>query len=462
MGRRGALRLPGLTRALWRCRGLGWRAWAVAALLLALAAPAGAQPRDPEPDLVVRAFVQPEGERLHVLARVPLAMLQGFGLPVREQGHLDLAAIDEERLDQAALAADRELRVVANGVRLAPAGVAHRISRPDEQAFDSMEGARSHILGPELPPSAQVFWNQGWFDAWLVYPLEGGAGDLALDVGLDSFGEQAVVMVTFIPAEGVARTLAVHGGHGLLALDPDRLATAAAFLRLGAGHMLGGLAHVLLLLGLLLPLRLRPLAPAIAVTTSLVVAHATALTMAASAPLSSGDWFAPLIGVLLAASVVWVALENLVAAWLGEDAILRRRWLIALAFGLVHGLAMALALDLQLQFAGGHPTLALLAFILGIELALVAVLLAALPLLALLLRRPRARLVAVVMGSALLAHIGWHRLLLRLDELRFVTWPGPGEMWQLLLLAGLLGGLLVLAWAWPRWGRRRAGGELPR
>jgi hypothetical protein len=433
----------------------------VVALLVALAAPPSAGARDLAPDLVVRAFVQPEGERLHLLARVPLAMLQGFGLPVREQGHLDLAAIDDERLDQAALAADAELRVLADGVRLAPAGVAHRISRPDEQAFASAHQARAHILGPALPPSAEVFWNQGWFDVWLVYPLEREAADLALEVGLDTFGEQAAVVVTFLPAEGVARTLAVRGGHGLLPLDPDRRAIAATFVRLGAAHVLGELAHVLLLLALILPLRPRPPAPAIAAIGSFVLAHAAGLILAASGAVPPGDWFAPLIAVLLAASLVWVALENVVALWLGEDRILRRRWLVALAFGLVHGLAMVLAAGEQQQHAGGHPTLALLAFLLGIELGLIAVLLAALPLLALLLRHRRAWVVTVVVGSVILAHVGWHRLLLGAEELRFVTWPGPGELWQLLLLAGLLGGLLALAWTWPL-RRRRPGGAMPR
>jgi hypothetical protein len=59
-----------------------------------------------------------------------------------------------------------------------------------------------------------------------------------------------------------------------------------------------------------------------------------------------GLWFPPLVELLIAASIVAMALENLV----GTTA--RRRWIAAFAFGLVHGFGFAFALRETLHSPG--------------------------------------------------------------------------------------------------------------
>ena len=84
---------------------------------------------------------------------------------------------------------------------------------------------------------------------------------------------------------------------------------------------------------------------------------------------------------------------------------LRWRWLLTAAFGLVHGFGFSFVLTRQLQFAGDHLLLSLLAFNVGIELGQLLFIAVAIPLLALLFAwaRSAGRLITIVI-SAFVAH----------------------------------------------------------
>ncbi len=56
----------------------------LAAMLCAL--PRGAAAHDIPNDVTVQAFVKPEGERLHVMVRVPLKAIRDINFPERGQG----------------------------------------------------------------------------------------------------------------------------------------------------------------------------------------------------------------------------------------------------------------------------------------------------------------------------------------------------------------------------------------
>ncbi len=55
--------------------------------------------------------------------------------------------------------------------RLTASLVATRVSQPSERALASFSQALAHVTGPKLPETTGVFWNQGFFDAYLVYPI---------------------------------------------------------------------------------------------------------------------------------------------------------------------------------------------------------------------------------------------------------------------------------------------------
>ena len=163
--------------------------------------------------------------------------------------------------------------------------------------------------------------------------------------------------------------------------------------------------------------RFRGLIP---VVTAFTVAHS--ITLIASAYNLGPDalWFPPLIETLIAASIVYMALENIVGG-----ATVERRWIMAFGFGLVHGFGFSFALRQTLQFAGSHLLTSLLSFNVGVELGQLLVLALMIPLLELLFRYVVAERMGTIILSALVAHTGWHWMLERWDRLsqfRF-QWP---------------------------------------
>ena len=203
------------------------------------------------------------------------------------------------------------------------------------------------------------------------------------------------------------------------------------FVRSGIGHIVGGFDHLAFLLGLLLVagialdpdrrsrplppaagrpawgaganLRIRPVASAIRYTaliaTSFTVAHSITLAIAALGWMTLPS---RLVESLVAVSIVWVAVDNLVRPEPG------RRWLLTFGFGLIHGLAFASVLDKQLP--PSDVAIPLLSFNLGVELGQLAVILLVVPVLHLLAARAlgagRYRATVVSFGSAVIALLG--------------------------------------------------------
>ena len=316
-----------------------------------------------------------------------------------------------------------------------------------------MRRRAAHIAGPPLPETANVFWNQGYFDLHLEYPIAAEDSDFALDMLAGAaLASRTKLFVDFLPPDDTARTYQVHGGHGWLELDPSWYAAAWTFMRLGFQHILDGIDHLLFLFCLVLPVRMRQFWTLVGIVTSFTVAHSITLIAGAFGLAPAGNWFPPVIEALIALSILYMALENIVSVWLGGDspANLRWRWLVTGAFGLVHGFGFSFVLQQDLQLAGSHLLLSLLAFNVGVELGQLTVLLVVLPVLAVLLQRPIARRAGVVILSALVAHVAWHWMVERMADLRFVNWPWPGFVqpspaW-LLVAAGLL--VLICAALW--------------
>ena len=152
------------------------------------------------------------------------------------------------------------------------------------------------------------------------------------------------------------------------------------FIKLGCSHILEGADHLLFLAALLMGTRgMRSL---LITATAFTLAHSASLALAV---LQAVQVPVAVVEPAIAASIIWVALENLwwpVAGW--------RRHGLAFAFGLVHGLAFAEALT-ELHLQGLALVRALLGFNVGVEIgqALVIALLA--PLLAWAARYPRWR-----------------------------------------------------------------------
>src|SRR5262249_42545843 len=145
------------------------------------------------------------------------------------------------------------------------------------------------------------------------------------------------------------------------------------------------------------------------------------ITLIASAYNLAPDalWFPPLIETLIATSIVYMALENIVV--LNP----KQRWLITFGFGLIHGFGFSFALRQTLQFAGSHLLTSLLSFNVGVELGQLLVLATLVPALELLFRFVVAERMGTVILSALVAHTGWHWMIDRWGRFRQFPLPTP-------------------------------------
>jgi hypothetical protein len=175
----------------------------------------------------------------------------------------------------------------------------------------------------------------------------------------------------------------------------------------GVQHIWAGYDHILFLFSLLLPAvamrrrgrwepkpQLRPVIVDVARTvTAFTLAHSITLGLAAFDVVTLPS---RIVESVIALSVVLAALNNIVCV------VEHRRWLVAFAFGLIHGFGFASVLaDLQLQGLG--RAVALAGFNLGVEAGQLAIVAVALPFLYLVRETVFYRRALLVGGSGAIA-----------------------------------------------------------
>jgi hydrogenase/urease accessory protein HupE len=177
-------------------------------------------------------------------------------------------------------------------------------------------------------------------------------------------------------------------------VEPSVWRVLGDFLAWGVHHILVGYDHIAFLLALLLAVgRVRQL---VVIVTAFTLAHSATILLAAMELVRLPS---AITEALIAASIVYVAAENLV---LGSRAP-RGRALLAFLFGLVHGLGFAEALRDRLAETPGGILAPVLAFNLGVELGQLAIVALAFPLLLWLRRRQGERRVLRWGSTAILA-----------------------------------------------------------
>jgi hypothetical protein len=259
---------------------------------------------------------------------------------------------------------------------------------------------------------------------------------------------RVTTLVTAYNPDGTVRAYQLAGDQGLTPLDPSWSQAVWRFGKLGFEHILDGPDHLLFLLCLVVPFRrLRSLA---LIVTAFTVAHSITLIASALGFAPDALWFPPLVETLIAATIVYMALENIVG-FSSE----RRRWAFAFGFGLIHGFGFAFALRETLQFAGDHLLTSLLSFNLGVEVGQLLVIVLLAPLLEGLFRIAVEERMGVIIVSAFVAHTGWHWLIERAEELSQYEAEGAWLAWAATWLAWILP-LIGAAWLAAHWLRRRS------
>ena len=424
-------------------------AWLAAALWAPLAARAHEVPSD----VTVQVLVRPAGERLDVLVRAPLEAMQDIVFPTFGPGYLDLARADAPLRDAAQLWLANNLELYEGDRRLpALAIVAVRVAIPSDRSFASFDAALAHLQAAPLPADTQLVWQQALLDVQLAVPIESASARFSIRPRLERLGQRVVNAVRFIAPTGVERVYQIEGDAGVVPLDPRWHQSLLRFLAQGFTHILDGIDHLLFLLCLVVPFR-RDLRRLVWIVTAFTAGHSVTLVSAAYGAAPAALWFPPLIETLIAASIFYMAVENVVAPNV------RTRAAIAFGFGLVHGFSFSFALQNTLQFAGDHVLTSLLSFNVGIELGQLLVLVLLVPALNLLFRYVVAEKVGTIILSVIVAHTAWHWLAERFGALRSFH-PSASDVTAALTASGLpwlVAAVLVALIAWRTAQRRRAG-----
>jgi len=335
-----------------------------------------------------------------MLFRLLLAVLAGLLLATPAQAHL----LNMTRVD-VSIGVDGSVSVAVRVDLTRELGgpeAYHELGQPD--AID--RPARLRVLGDALSAAIQLEQNGQRVPLLVVVqqlpdrpladfanPIDWPMADFAL-VGMlpDPQAPDAFVRLrlagTFAFEEPLSVSLAMaEGGRSLsrwlvadqqspaFALHPDAQAAAddahdealgsilLTYLRFGFKHILPlGIDHLLFVVGLYLGARsMRSLLVWVSVFT---LAHSLTLILSSFGAVRVP---AAIVEPLIAASIAWVAVENL-----RKQIDVRWRSVVVFAFGLLHGLGFAAALN-DLGLPPAHFLLALLSFNGGVELGQISV-----------------------------------------------------------------------------------------
>ena len=267
------------------------------------------------------------------------------------------------------------------------AAIAHEV-RPALLRIDSTAEGRYRavwklpLASGRMLPLAPVFPQQcsarsTGFDSSLSgavvqrFDLECASGLRGGTVAIDGLSRTITdVMLQVTLADGSRFSGLLKPSRPALTIGEGGGAPALGYLTLGVEHLLLGFDHILFVLTLMFFLRrLGPLTKAI---TAFTVAHSITLGLSALQLVHLGQ--AP-VEAVIALSILFLAVERLRGV---EDSVtVNHTWVVAFAFGLLHGFGFAGALA-DIGLPRENLALALLLFNLGVEIGQLAVVVAAL------------------------------------------------------------------------------------
>jgi hypothetical protein len=368
---------------------------------------------------LINAFVKVDSHEAHLIARVPLEILKSVKFPVSGR-EIDLTTADAA-IQQALTQLGGEITIWEAGRPLVISRALGRLTLPSDRSFESYPDAVAHVARP-ITSGTSIFVDQGYLDVHFAYSISSPNSHFMIQTAVaPELKNYLKFAIRYLPLTDEGRAMMITSRSGRVALNPTWYQAAAGFATLGIVHILSGIDHLLFLLCLLIPVR---------------SGHSITLVGSAYDLAPAGAWFPPLVETLIAASILYMAIENI----LGRN--LRARWLIAGVFGLVHGFGFSYGLKENLQFAGKHLVVSLFSFNVGIEIGQIFVLIITLPVLALLLRRVLVGPAGMIILSAIVAHTAWHWMIERGDVLWQVEWPEFDEA-GITILARWLAGLLI-------------------
>jgi hypothetical protein len=197
---------------------------------------------------------------------------------------------------------------------------------------------------------------------WRMRAIEPLAGQKVLIGGLVNSMTDVLVRVEFADGGTWIDRLTPNAPEATIPAEQSNWVVATTYIRHGIDHILFGLDHLLFIASLMLIVRdWRLLVKTI---TAFTVAHSITLTLATL------GWVtlpAPPVEAMVALSILLVAAEAIRMERGQSGLTIRWPWIVAFAFGLLHGFGFAGAL-IDLGLPRGDLPLALLSFNIGVEI----------------------------------------------------------------------------------------------
>lgn len=195
----------------------------------------------------------------------------------------------------------------------------------------------------------------------IVETIDGLAGQRIEFIGLQTTITD--VLVRTETSNGVTTTLVrPTTPYVVIAAEESRLSVTRVYVVHGIEHILGGYDHLLFVLALVLIVKNRR--RLVATITAFTAAHSITLALAT---LGFVNVPGPPVEAMIAMSILLLATEIVRAQRGAESLTARWPWMVAFAFGLLHGLGFAGALT-AIGLPQGDVPLALLMFNVGVEI----------------------------------------------------------------------------------------------
>lgn len=211
-------------------------------------------------------------------------------------------------------------------------------------------------------PPPPVFDGRAWTTGWVASCPGGLAGGVIEIGGLDQTRTDALVRYELTPGDTQVQRLTSAETAFSVPEEAGVVDILNSYIGLGVTHILEGIDHLLFVFALLLLIRDR--ARLLWAITAFTVAHSITLVAA------SLGWVnvpPPPVEAVIALSIVFLAYELTLPPEARDPVAQRFPWIVAFAFGLIHGLGFAGALR-DIGLPEGDIPLALFAFNVGVEL----------------------------------------------------------------------------------------------
>lgn len=205
----------------------------------------------------------------------------------------------------------------------------------------------------------------------MEYSCGGESTRIAYDLFVDDINRSHINFATIDGENETQEFTFTIAERELVIGDRNWLRQASNFVILGIQHIITGYDHILFVLCLILPAAIS-LGRVVEVVTAFTLGHSITLGLATLGIVSLPS---QLVEAAIALSIVFVAIENM-TKWK-----LKKRWIITLLFGLIHGFGFAGILQ-EMELSSSTVASSLLFFNLGVEIGQIAIIALVFPLLA--------------------------------------------------------------------------------